>query len=84
MMKITAAVCTYNGEKYILEQLNSILNQTVKVDEIIICDDQSSDKTVTIITDLMLLYPEIIKLYINPENLRVNKNLMIIYNVNYI
>ena len=74
MMKITAAVCTYNGEKYILEQLNSILNQTVKVDEIIICDDQSSDKTVTIITDLMLLYPEIIKLYINPENLRVNKN----------
>lgn len=73
-MKISAAVCTYNGEKYILEQLNSILNQSVKVDEIIICDDQSSDTTVEIIKSLSEDYPGIIRLYVNEENLRVNKN----------
>jgi len=73
-MKITASVCTYNGEKYILEQLNSILSQSVKVDEIIICDDRSSDKTEEIIHTLAKSYPEIIQFHINEENLRVNRN----------
>ncbi|MBO6239416.1 MAG: glycosyltransferase family 2 protein [Butyrivibrio sp.] len=43
--KISVALATYNGEKYIQEQLKSILRQTLKVDEIIICDDISSDNT---------------------------------------
>jgi len=73
-MKITAAVCTYNGEKYIQEQLDSILNQSVKVDEIIICDDRSSDKTVAIVNALAASHPGIIQFHINEENLRVNKN----------
>lgn len=73
-MKITAAVCTYNGEKYIQEQLNSILNQSVKVDEILICDDQSTDSTVAIINTFVEAYPEIIQFQINSKNLRVNKN----------
>lgn len=73
-MKISVALCTYNGEKYILDQLNSILNQSHKVDEIIICDDRSSDGTVEIIESLANANPEIIKIHINDENLRVNKN----------
>ncbi len=44
-MKISAAVCTYNGAKYILEQLKSIENQVRKVDEIVVCDDISTDNT---------------------------------------
>ena len=47
--RISVALCTYNGEKFIAQQLDSILNQTVAVDEIIICDDCSKDNTVTII-----------------------------------
>lgn len=47
-MKVSVAMCTYNGEKYIEEQLNSILNQTKKIDEIIICDDGSKDNTLKI------------------------------------
>lgn len=47
-MKISVAICTYNGEKYIAEQLHSILHQHHPVDEIIICDDGSSDNTRTI------------------------------------
>lgn len=46
---ISVAMTTYNGEKYIKEQIYSILNQTHPVDEIIICDDCSSDNTEIII-----------------------------------
>ena len=38
-MKLSVAVCTYNGAKYIEEELLSIVNQRVAVDEIVICDD---------------------------------------------
>jgi len=46
---ISVALATYNGEKFIFEQLSSILNQTVLVDEVIITDDHSKDKTISII-----------------------------------
>ena len=48
-MKVSVALCTYNGEKYIEQQLNSILNQNYPVEEIQIGDDGSSDKTIDII-----------------------------------
>lgn len=48
-MKISVALCTYNGEKYISQQINSILDQSTPVNEIIICDDNSTDNTVEII-----------------------------------
>lgn len=44
-MRVCVAMCTYNGSKYIEEQLQSILNQTRVPDEIIICDDGSKDDT---------------------------------------
>lgn len=50
-MKFSIALCTYNGEKFLQEQLNSYLNQTVKVDEIVICDDISTDGTWNILTN---------------------------------
>lgn len=43
--KISIALATYNGIKYITEQLDSILSQTLCFHEIIICDDNSSDGT---------------------------------------
>lgn len=47
-MKISVALCTYNGEHYLAEQLESIAAQTHPVDEIILCDDGSSDTTLAI------------------------------------
>jgi len=44
-MKISVAIIVYNGTQYLLTQLDSILAQTYKVDEIIVCDDASSDIT---------------------------------------
>ena len=46
---ISVAMATYNGEKYIQEQLDSILKQLNDKDEIIISDDGSTDNTINII-----------------------------------
>jgi len=48
-MKISVCIATYNGEKYINDQLSSILPQISVSDEIIISDDNSSDNTVKVI-----------------------------------
>lgn len=45
---ISVALAAYNGEKFIEQQLQSILEQTIPPDEVIICDDCSSDRTVEI------------------------------------
>ncbi|WP_339916174.1 glycosyltransferase family 2 protein [Yeosuana marina] len=54
MNEIFVSVCmaTYNGEKYIEEQLSSIIKQLGDNDEIVISDDGSSDKTISIVKDL--------------------------------
>ncbi len=46
---ISVCIATYNGEKYIYEQLISILCQLSEFDEVIVSDDYSSDNTVDII-----------------------------------
>ena len=48
---ISVAMCTYNGEKYLAEQLDSILGQSYRNLEIIIVDDCSTDNTVKLLTD---------------------------------
>lgn len=49
--KVIVVISTYNGEKYISEQLDSILNQTYKNLEIYIRDDCSTDNTYKILLD---------------------------------
>ena len=51
---ISVAMTTFNGEQYILDQLNSLYYQTRKIDEVIICDDGSTDRTEEIITNFLL------------------------------
>ncbi|WP_339888044.1 glycosyltransferase family 2 protein [uncultured Flavobacterium sp.] len=71
---ISVALCTYNGENFLTKQLDSILNQTITVDEIVICDDISTDSTIKIIEDYQIKYPNLITLYKNEVNLKSNKN----------
>ena len=52
-MKISIAMTTYNGEKYILKQLQSLLDQTRVADEVIIADDRSKDNTALIVADFI-------------------------------
>lgn len=70
---VSVAMATYNGEKYIKEQLDSILHQTQKVDEIIICDDCSRDRTIEIIKECKQNNTHI-KLYQNKANLGYKEN----------
>ena len=53
-MKVSVAMAVYNGEKYILKQLSSILSQTLSVDEVIISDDASTDNTANIVRQFIL------------------------------
>jgi glycosyltransferase involved in cell wall biosynthesis len=60
--KVEILLATFNGEKYISELLDSILNQTYKNIKITIHDDGSSDRTLEILRDYSKRYPEIINL----------------------
>lgn len=73
-MALSVAMCTYNGSRFIKDQLNSIIEQSRPVNEIIICDDCSTDNTIEIINDYINKYPGLIQLYQNKENLRSTKN----------
>lgn len=73
-MKISVAMCTYNGSKFLSEQLESILNQTQKVNEIIICDDCSQDNTKEVIFHFQKKHPGLVTLYVNETNIKVNEN----------
>jgi glycosyltransferase involved in cell wall biosynthesis len=46
-------MCVYNGEKYLVEQLESIIGQTLLPDEVNIYDDCSADSTVAVINDFI-------------------------------
>lgn len=73
-MTTSIAICTYNGEKFLREQLDSIFAQTIAVDEIVICDDGSDDDTLKILKEYQNRFPEILKIYQNENNLGFSKN----------
>ena len=74
-MKISVAIATYNGEKYLKKQLDSILKQdSIKVYEIVVCDDISTDKTNEILEHYSHLYPNVFKVHKNNINLGSTKN----------
>lgn len=74
-IKISIALTTYNGEKYIEKQLKSIFDQTRKPDEVIICDDGSKDSTVSLINDFISSHNiNNWKVYINTPNVGWQRN----------
>jgi glycosyltransferase involved in cell wall biosynthesis len=70
---VSVAMATYNGARYLEEQLVSILSQTHPPDSIIICDDCSTDRTVEILHDFSLRYPSV-QYTVNAERLGVIGN----------
>lgn len=70
---ISIALCTFNGQEFLAEQLESILSQSYGHLEVIVCDDGSTDNTVDIVENFAAVDPRI-QLYRNPENLGFNKN----------
>ncbi len=72
--KISVALCTYNGEQFLKEQLDSIVQQTVSVDEIVICDDGSTDGTRELIAAYQKSCAIAIRFFQNHTNLGSTKN----------
>jgi glycosyltransferase involved in cell wall biosynthesis len=62
MPKISIIIATYNGAKYLSEQINSVLNQSYKEWQLIIRDDGSVDTTLEVIKEYTRKYPEKIQL----------------------
>ena len=54
-LKVSVGMTTYNSAKYIKEQLDSIFSQTILPDELVICDDSSTDDTVDILKNYVYL-----------------------------
>jgi glycosyltransferase involved in cell wall biosynthesis len=74
MNKISVALCTYNGAKFLNAQLESYLAQTRQPDELIVCDDCSTDETASIIETFARLAPFCVTLHVNEKNLGSTKN----------
>jgi glycosyltransferase involved in cell wall biosynthesis len=72
--KISVALCTYNGELYLKEQLESIIKQSCPPDEIIVRDDCSTDSTFKILDDFSKNSSVPLKIYVNEKTLGVSKN----------
>ena len=71
-VKVSVAIATYNGERFLREQLDSLYSQTRVPDEIVVCDDRSTDGTKDILEEYHQKYG--LTYYINDTNLGVNKN----------
>ena len=69
-------MATYNGAQYIEEQLDSIRLQTMQPDEVILCDDCSSDDTVKLIKKYICDYDlrDTWKVKVNKDNLGYANN----------
>ena len=67
-MKISVAFIVYNGANYMRNQLDSILAQTYKVDEIIVVEDASIDNTKEILVEFINKHPSLFSIYYNSVN----------------
>lgn len=72
-IKISIAMAAYNGEKYIKEQLDSYCKQTVLPDELVVCDDCSTDSTLEILKEFQKNAPFKTIIIRNEKNLGSTK-----------
>lgn len=73
-MKISIVMTVYNGERYLIEQIDSFFNQSYLPDEIIISDDCSYDNTMNLLEKYKENKSIDIKIYKNEKNLGFTKN----------
>ena len=73
-MRISIAMATYNGAKYLQDQLDSFFYQTRQPDELVVCDDGSTDDTLEILEAFGRQAPFAVHVYRNETNLGCTKN----------
>lgn len=71
---VSVALATYNGRRYLPEQLASLVAQKRRPDELVVCDDLSTDGTVELLEDFARTAPFPVRIHRNPNNLGVLRN----------
>jgi len=76
MFSVSVAMATYNGSRYIREQLASLASQSCVPTELVITDDSSDDGTLELASDFARDAPFPMRLYRNPKRLGYRANFM--------
>lgn len=71
---ISVAMCTFNGQRFLAPQLESIAAQTRPPDELVVCDDASSDGSERIVRDFARQVTFPVRVIVNERNLGSTKN----------
>ena len=75
-LSTSVALCTFNGARFIQEQIRSILDQETPVDEIVVRDDRSDDNTVALIGALAATTAIPIRVTVNQDRLGSTRNFL--------
>ena len=75
-MKISVALCSYNGSPYLSEQLASLEYQSLRPSELVVCDDGSTDNTLQLIDYFSRRVSFPVRTYVNQENLQFTGNFL--------
>ncbi len=73
-LRISIAMCTYNGARFLPEQLASFAAQERLPDELVVCDDGSTDATMEILQDFAATALFEVRVERNPQNLGFVRN----------
>lgn len=73
-VRISVVMCTCNGERFLKEQLDSIMAQELAPHELIIQDDASTDSTPDLLRAYAETHPNTVRLFFNEERLGFNRN----------
>lgn len=71
---VSVAMCTFNGARFLPQQLESILRQTSLPDELMVCDDGSDDDTLAVLSAFADKAPFPVHVHRNAERLRFSGN----------
>ena len=69
LMRLSIAMATWNGARYLREQLDSFRGQTRLPDEVVVCDDHSTDGTAAILEEFRRTAPFPVSVLINPNQM---------------
>jgi hypothetical protein len=75
-MNISIAMATYNGAKYLQEQLDSLKSQSLRPYELVVCDDGSSDETLGLVQGFADTAPFRVRIFENETNLGFADNFL--------
>jgi glycosyltransferase involved in cell wall biosynthesis len=73
-MRLSVALGTYNGERFLREQLDSVAAQTRPPDELLVSDDRSTDGTRRLVESFAAAAPFPVRLHVNDVNLGAARN----------